>query len=138
MKAQSLRTNLTVLIAAVLFSSLPMLPVWSLPARAQTPVPGPQKATGPPQPQDATRGIGLVRTLPGKAKRFALVIGVDRYDDPQVVGLGGAANDARLLAASLVRYAGFPRDQVIVLASGESPERRPTRGNILRRLANLA
>ena len=138
MKNQSFRTNLPVPIAAVLLSSLLMSPVASLRARAQTPAPGPQKPAGSPEPQDATRGIGLVRALPGKAKRFALVIGVDQYDDPQVVGLGGAANDARLLAASLVRYAGFPRDQVIVLASGESPERRPTRGNILRRLANLA
>jgi hypothetical protein len=31
-----------------------------------------------------------------------------------------------------------PGDQVIVFASGESPERQPTRGNIPRRLSNLA
>jgi hypothetical protein len=87
---------------------------------------------------DSTRALSLVQTLPGKSKRFALIIGVDGYDDSQVVGLTGAASDARLLADSLVRDAGFPRDQVVVLASDQSPERQPTRGNILRRLSNLA
>src|SRR5205085_56000 len=88
--------------------------------------------------QDATRALNLVQTLPGRAKRFALIIGVDQYSDPQVVGLGGAANDARLLADSLVRNAGFPADQVVLLASDQPEERKPTRGNILRRLSNLA
>ncbi len=63
---------------------------------------------------------------------------MDRYDDPQVVALGGAANDARLLASALVAYAGFPADQVILLASNQPPERQPTRGNVLRKLSNLA
>ncbi|PYS89609.1 MAG: hypothetical protein DMF64_17230, partial [Acidobacteria bacterium] len=41
--------------------------------------------------QDAERAISLVQTLPGQTKRFALIIGVDQYSDPQVAGLGGAA-----------------------------------------------
>ncbi len=90
------------------------------------------------QAQEATRALGLVQTLPGKSKRYALVIGVDQYNDPQVVGLGGAANDAQLLANTLVRYAGFPREQVILLASTQPTDRQPTRGNILRKLSNLA
>src|SRR2546427_8373024 len=77
-----------------------------LPAR-QAQDPGKMKPVSPRAQHDSSRGIGL---LPSKAKRFALVIGVDQYTDPQVVGLGGAANDARLLATSLERYAGFPRD----------------------------
>lgn len=77
-------------------------------------------------------------TLPGKPKRFALVIGVDRYSDAQVAPLGGASNDARVLADALTRYAGFPADQVVLLASDQPAERQPTRGNILRRLSNLA
>src|ERR1041384_1348993 len=88
--------------------------------------------------QNAERAINLVQTLPGQSKRFALIIGVDQYSDPQVVGLGGAANDARLLADSLVHNAGFPADQVVLLASDQPDERKPTRGNILRRLSNLA
>ncbi|MFL6207539.1 MAG: caspase domain-containing protein [Pyrinomonadaceae bacterium] len=87
---------------------------------------------------DNTRALGLVQTLPSRTKRYALVIGIDQYTDPQVVGLGGAANDARLLADSLVHYAGFPADQVVLLASGQTGDGQPTRGNILRKLSNLA
>jgi hypothetical protein len=79
-----------------------------------------------------------VASWPGKAKRWALVIGVDQYADPQISPLKGAANDAKSLADSLVRYAGFPPDQVILLASDQPLERQPTRLNILRRLSNLA
>jgi hypothetical protein len=88
------------------------------------------------------RGLGIkpgetVRQLPNKAKRFAIVIGVDRYDDTQISTLGGAVNDAKTLANALVQYAGFPTDQVTLLASDQPVERQPTRGNILRRLSNL-
>jgi formylglycine-generating enzyme required for sulfatase activity len=75
--------------------------------------------------------------LPGGAKRFALVIGVDKYQDKQITTLGGASNDAKSIADALVRYAAFPSDQVILLASDQPDERQPTRGNILRRLSNL-
>jgi formylglycine-generating enzyme required for sulfatase activity len=67
-----------------------------------------------------------------------VIIGVNRYADTQISTLSGAANDARSIADALVRYAGFPRDQVILLASDQPVERQPTRGNILRRLSNLA
>jgi formylglycine-generating enzyme required for sulfatase activity len=78
-----------------------------------------------------------INKWPAKSKRFALIIGVDEYDDSQVSKLEGAANDARALADALVRYSGFPEDQVTLLASDQPLERRPTRGNILRRLSNL-
>lgn len=91
------------------------------------------------QPQSRQlQQISSVNTWPGKAKRFALVIGVDQYADTQITTLGGASNDAKLLADVLVRYAGFPSDQVTLLASDQPAERQPTRGNILRRLSNLA
>lgn len=92
--------------------------------------------------QQQERGMELksepVRALPSKQKRFALVIGVDKYADTQITTLGGSANDARLLADTLVRHAGFPADQVILLSSDQPAERQPTRGNILRRLSNLS
>jgi hypothetical protein len=148
MNTQKFRTSVVVSIAILSCLSLLLMPVWSQRARAQdkqeqkpaqkTPAAGTQNPPKPEPVQPSARGVALVSTLPVKPKRFALVIGVDQYDDPQVVGLGGAANDARLLAMSLVHYAGFPSDQVIVLASGEPPDRQPTRGNILRRLSNLA
>src|SRR5215211_8497504 len=81
---------------------------------------------------------GPVKALPSTAKRYAIVIGVDQYADTQITTLGGASNDAKALAKALVDYAGFPGEQVTLLASDQPAERQPTRGNILRRLSNLA
>lgn len=87
--------------------------------------------------QKSGRSVRLapVTAFPALAKRYALVIGVDAYEDRQITPLAGAGNDASALAGALVKYAGFPADQVVVLstASGE----RPTRANIFRRLSNL-
>lgn len=79
-----------------------------------------------------------VKVLPGNAKRYALVIGVDKYADTQITTLGGASNDAKTLANALIQYAGFPSEQVTLLASDQPAERQPTRGNIIRRLSNMA
>lgn len=94
-------------------------------------------------PQTVTRAIQvrqteMVASWPGKQKRWALVIGVDRYADTQITTLGGSSNDAKAIADALVRYAGFPQDQVMLLATDQPAERQPTRGNILRRLSNFA
>ncbi len=82
--------------------------------------------------------IEPVTAWPSKGKRWALVIGVDKYGDPQISPLKGSDNDARMLADALVRYAGFPQDQVILLSTDQPAERQSTRVNILRRLSNLA
>jgi len=92
--------------------------------------------------QPNSRGLAIsdkaVKTLPSSAKRYAIVIGVDQYADTQITTLGGASNDAKALAKALVQYAGFPSEQVTLLASDQPAERQPTRGNILRRLSNMA
>jgi len=92
------------------------------------------------QPRD--RGLGIsdkqVKALPAIGKRYAVVIGVDQYADTQITTLGGASNDAKTLANALIQYAGFPSEQVTLLASDQPAERQPTRGNILRRLSNMA
>ena len=91
--------------------------------------------------QTGDRGLKVgdpVKTLPAGAKRYALVIGVDQYADTQITTLGGASNDAKTLANALIQYAGFPNEQVTLLASDQPAERQPTRGNILRRLSNMA
>lgn len=82
--------------------------------------------------------LATVSEFPASAKRWALVIGVDDYTDEQITGLRGAANDAKSLSAALVEHAGFPRDQVIRLATGEPAPRLPTRTNILKYLSNLS
>src|ERR1700687_889999 len=102
MNTQKFRTSVVTSIALLSGLSLLLLPVWSQWARAQdkqeqkpaqkTPDAGNQNSLKPHPGQAPARGVGLVGTLPVKPKRFALVIGVDQYDDPQVVGLSGAAN----------------------------------------------
>jgi tetratricopeptide (TPR) repeat protein len=107
-----------------------------------------QQLPPPPQTQPVTTAasssatspapqVDQINVLPVKSKRWALVIGVDKYTDPQISPLKGSDNDARLIADSLVRYAGFPQDQVILLSTDQPIERQPTRVNILRRLSNL-
>ncbi|HEY0077428.1 MAG TPA: caspase family protein [Pyrinomonadaceae bacterium] len=79
-----------------------------------------------------------VRTLPDKSKRFALVIGVDKYTaDDQINPLVGAGNDARMLAKALTDYAGFPAENVIVLTSDAGAGKQPLRSSIYRALAGL-
>ena len=101
------------------------------------PLPAPDLAGSPAFQTPQARASSL-KNLPAKAKRFALVVGVDKYADTQISTLGGASNDARALAKALVEHAGFPADQVVLLSSDQPEERHPTRGNVLRRLSNLA
>ena len=104
------------------------------PAQAQTqPAASDASAPGPALSQPDP-----IKVLPVSTKRWAVVIGVDKYTDPQISPLKGSDNDARLIASALVRYAGFPQDQVILLSTDQPLERQPTRVNILRRLSNLS
>jgi hypothetical protein len=94
------------------------------------------------QTQNDQRGVGVrlagqINKLPEKSKRYALIIGVDNYADSSISPLDGASNDAKALAGALTRHAGFPDDQVILLASDQPPQRQPTREEILLRLSNL-
>ncbi len=96
-----------------------------------------QPATSTSRPTSVSQ-MNQITSLPVGVKRWALVIGVDKYMDPQISPLKGSDNDARLIADALVRYAGFPQDQVILLSTAQPMERQPTRVNILRRLSNLS
>jgi Tfp pilus assembly protein PilF len=100
--------------------------------------PPPAAPAGPTAPTVVTSQIDEIKALPASAKRWALVIGVDKYIDPQISPLKGSDNDAHQIADALVRYAGFPQDQVIVLSTSQPLERQPSRVNILRRLSNLS
>ena len=79
------------------------------------------------QSRQLGRQIDPVKTWPIKAKRWALIIGVDQYRDGQINALKGSVNDAHNLANALVSYAGFPQDQVIVLTTDQPEEHQPTR-----------
>lgn len=96
-------------------------------------------STIPGYAQDGSKGIGnkTVSQLPSKDKRWALIIGVDNYQDDNISDLRGASNDAKVLAESLEKYAGFPSDQIILLTTSSSNQKQPTRASILRYFSNL-
>lgn len=104
----------------------------------QLPPAQPQTQPTTTSTQTISSQLDQVKSLPVSTKRWALVIGVDKYIDPQISPLKGSDNDARMIADALVRYSGFPQDQVILLATNQPVERQPTRVNILRRLSNLS
>lgn len=119
-----MKINANVLLLLVLVAAFGLVPTSVLGQRNER---GLKIEAGPP-----------VKALPGAPKRYALIIGVDQYADTQITTLGGASNDAKTLANAVIQYAGFPSEQVTLLASDQPAERQPTRGNILRRLSNLA
>src|SRR5262245_53787236 len=97
-----------------------------------------------PAPTKETRDLNVealpasVSALPSSDRRWALLVGVDQYQDKQITPLTGAAADAHALADALVKYAGFDPQHVIVLATDLPAERQPTKGNILVRLSNIS
>jgi hypothetical protein len=107
------------------FALLPLLLIApsQVSARRQTQGQGSKSLT---QPKDGPKIVNL----PDRAKRYAVVIGIDNYtSDPNITPLRGAANDARSIATALKTYAGF--DHVILLTSDHpEPTSQPT-GNII-------
>jgi hypothetical protein len=71
-----------------------------------------------------------VTELPPSSERWALVIGISKYDDPSLNPLFGQ-NDAKKIAADLERYAGFDHGQVLVLTDDQPADRQPRRERIL-------
>ncbi|HKQ74630.1 MAG TPA: caspase family protein [Blastocatellia bacterium] len=81
--------------------------------------------------------IELLDELPAEENRFALVIGVEDYLDQRVGKFNYAASDARAVADALAEHAGFRKDRIVLLATGQASERQPSRSAILQQLANL-
>lgn len=82
--------------------------------------------------------IAPVAGLPNRSRRYALVIGIDKYDNSDIAKLDGTVNDARTLAAALQVYGGFPQDQVVLLSPDQGAELKPTRQNIIKWLSRLS
>jgi DNA-binding beta-propeller fold protein YncE len=77
--------------------------------------------------------------LPPPSERYAVIVGVSWYDDELGIGkLNGADNDARALKAALEKYVGFPRDQIALLTSDQTGDRKSTRENINREVSRMA
>jgi len=88
-------------------------------------------------------GVALLAALPlarARAENWALLIGIDRYQDgDNINALGGADGDALALAKALTEVANFPGDgqHVRVLTSGGDAKFLPLKNRILRELETL-
>ena len=92
--------------------------------------------------EDPTKDLVRVPATPAPAPklspaaRWAILIGVDEYEDRTIADLRFSANDAHTLADLLVASGAYPADHVLLLTPDqEDPQLRPTRANILRTLA---
>lgn len=77
-----------------------------------------------------------IDVMPAEAERYALLIGVEKYQDKSVGSLEGPSKDVAELKTAL-RMAGFPEDNIIVLASDSPAELQPTHNNIVKHLTGL-
>lgn len=77
-----------------------------------------------------------IGALPVAGKRFALIIGVEKYG-PDITPISGPVADANTLSEALVSVAGFQPGNITVLASDRDPAHQPTRDNILYNLSAL-
>jgi hypothetical protein len=92
-------------------------------------LPGSVRAQGEKGVGNKSRDLKIGK-LPAPEKRWALIIGVNN------VGLQGAANDAKALRNTLIKYAGFPARNITLLTTDDD-KNLPTRSNIISALNNL-
>lgn len=79
-----------------------------------------------------------VKEFPQASERWALLVGVEDYTDPGISPINdGPANDVDKLRETLVRYAGFPSDNIIVLSTKSPDGAMPTRTGILVALSKI-
>jgi hypothetical protein len=125
-------------------SSPPVVAPPAVPPSA-TPAPPPvvAKPAAPEPPAAATPAAPPASPLapaapdPGlpRAERWAVVVGIGRYDNPAIPPLRFAAADAEAFYEVLVTRAGFPKDQVLLFT--ERTERKPTLRNLKQALGTF-
>lgn len=79
----------------------------------------------------------MIKEWPPSSKRYALIIGVSQYDDSRIYSLKAPSNDAIMIAEALKKYAGFPSDHIVLLATDNPKEMHPTRNIILDYMSTL-
>jgi hypothetical protein len=81
--------------------------------------------------------LALLLSLPAFAEKWALLIGINDYEDRNyIASLGAADNDARKLKEVLKSKMGFPDANIELLVS--DGDNKPTRSNIILALGKLA
>jgi Caspase domain len=71
------------------------------------------------------------------SNRFALLVGVEKYDDSNISPLDGPARDVHEMKEVLVKKAGFDPENVTVLTTSKDPLLRPTSPNVIKALEEM-
>ncbi|MGH9949850.1 MAG: caspase family protein, partial [Pyrinomonadaceae bacterium] len=88
--------------------------------------------------QRPTSAQSKLQAPPEPNKRFALIIGVEAYDKANgIIPLVGPENDANSLGDAIIKNAGFPEKNVIIMSSKKVGNMLPTKNNIIRELSKL-
>lgn len=86
---------------------------------------------------------GVGQTPAGLARmrretRWAILVGIDAYENPRIPRLRSCVNDVRLMHKALVTCCGFQPDRICILGTGKNGSGvQPTRRNILERLHSI-
>lgn len=81
--------------------------------------------------------VSLCTSAPAGGRSWALIVGIDQYEDSEITPLRFAEADAQAIAAALVRDGSFTSDQVIVLTSRGPGRLRASRPNLIGWLVRL-
>jgi hypothetical protein len=77
-----------------------------------------------------------VDNLPKASVRFAILVGIEQYDDPNIATITGPANDVQRVKNALEKFADFSDDNIVVLSTADG-YRKPTRDEILKSLSRI-
>ena len=72
---------------------------------------------------------------PAASGKWAIVVGVDEYESPNLPPLRGAVADAKAISSALINYVGVPESQITLITSGGPSE--PTGATILNAIGEL-
>lgn len=66
--------------------------------------------------------LGMLLLLParGFAANYALVVGIETYQQPGIISLPGCANDAELMRQALMDKFGFPAENIVTVLNAQA------------------
>ena len=80
----------------------------------------------------------MTLSTPAHAAKWALLVGVNEYENPDITPLRYAVGDVKAVAQDLSSRVGFPSANVVVMTSDAQGNASPTNVNVLKRLDFLS
>jgi hypothetical protein len=77
-----------------------------------------------------SQGSGHSSLSTGSANKYAIVVGINEYDDQEIPSLHCAVNDARSFYAFLTKKMGFEEGNIFIMTSDRKGNGAPRRGNV--------